>query len=44
LEAELRKEKERRQAEVEKEKKRTSEILESLNETDQKKVRTSQRL
>ena len=35
LESDLQKEKERRIAEVEKEKKHTSEMLESLNETDQ---------
>ena len=44
LEADIRKEKERRLAEVNKEKKHRSSILESLNETDQQKVRTSQRL
>ena len=35
LESDLQKEKERRISEVEKEKKHTSEMLESLNETDQ---------
>ena len=44
LELEIRKEKDRRIAEVEKEKNRTSTMLESLNETDQQKLRTSQRL
>ena len=44
LELEIRKEKDRRIAEVEKEKSRTSTMLESLNETDQQKLRTSQRL
>ena len=44
LELEIRKEKDRRLAEVEKEKNRTTTMLESLNETDQQKLRTSQRL
>lgn len=44
LELDVRKERERRIAEVQKEKQHTSEILESLNETDQQKIRTSQRL
>jgi len=35
MEAEIRKEKERRIAEVQKEKKQTSELLESLNADDQ---------
>ena len=44
LEADIRKEKEQRLAEVSKEKKHRSSILESLNETDLQKVRSSARL
>ena len=43
-ETELRKEKERRLADINKEKKHTSGILDSLNETDEQKVRISHRL